>query len=72
MKNIKVYINKQIQDSIRNSKDGEATLAMLIQITRRPNTEYNRGIIHGYLFALTTQGIINNSEAIALLEQIER
>ena len=46
--------------------------AKLEEIMRRPNNEYNRGILHGFLLALTTEGRLDNYEAIDILEEFGR
>lgn len=46
--------------------------AKLEEILQRPNNEYNRGILHGFLLALTTEGKLDNYEAFELLEEFGR
>lgn len=41
----------------------------LNELMERPNTEYNRGILHGFLLALATEGRIDNYEAVEYLEK---
>ena len=67
-----VKISERIVQKIRLAKDGEAILAMLIDLTKRENNRYRRGIIHGYLLALTVQGIIDNEDALEILDQIDK
>lgn len=49
-------VNKKLQDK-------------LDELMTRPNTTYNRGILHGFLLALTTEDRIDGQEAIGLLEK---
>ena len=65
-----ITINEFIISKIRSAKDGEAILTQLIDLTKRDNTEYHRGALHGYLLALTRQNIITGNDAIAILEQL--
>ena len=46
--------------------------AKLEELLNRPNNEYNRGILHGFLLALTTEHKIENYEAIDILEEFGR
>ena len=41
----------------------------LDELMTRPNTTYNRGILHGFLLALVTENRIDGQEAIELLEK---
>ena len=59
-------------EKIRCSKNGMEIADKLLEITTRPNNEYNRGVLHGFLFTLTMQDIITGDEGIAILEQIRR
>lgn len=43
--------------------------AKLDELMERPNNKYNRGILHGFLLALTTEGRLDDNEAIELLEK---
>ena len=43
--------------------------AKLEELRDRPNTTYNRGILHGFLLAIMTEGKIDRSEAQDILEQ---
>lgn len=66
-------INEQIKHKIKvRAEDGNVLLAMLSDFKNRANNRYNRGVLHGYLLALSTQGIIDNADAIDILEQIDR
>ena len=49
-------LNKQLNEKL----DG---------LLKRPNNRYNRGILHGFLLALTTEGRLDNDEAIAILDE---
>lgn len=66
-----VKLSQLVLDKIRRAKDGEAIVAMLIDLIKRENNRYRRGILHGYLLALTVQGIINNDDALGILDQID-
>lgn len=46
--------------------------AKLEEILQRPNNEYNRGILHGFLLALMTEGKIDNNEALEILAEFGR
>lgn len=46
--------------------------AKLEELLQRPNNEYNRGILHGFLLALTTEGRLDTYEAIDILEEFGR
>ena len=46
--------------------------AKLEELIQRPNNEYNRGILHGFLLALTTEGKLDNYEAVDVLEEFGR
>jgi len=43
--------------------------AKLEELLKRPNNEYNRGILHGFLLALATEGKIDTYEAMDILEE---
>ena len=67
-----IKIDEAIIAKIKQVKHSVAILNMLDIITKRPNTEYNRGVVHGYLLTLSTEGIIGGDDALSILEQIER
>lgn len=67
-----IKIREDILNKIREAQDGEAIIATLINLGKRANNPYNRGIVHGYLLNLTVQGIIDNADALDILDQIER
>lgn len=46
--------------------------AKLEELIQRPNNEYNRGVLHGFLLAMNTQGKIDNYEAVEILEEFGR
>ena len=69
---MKITVREDILNKIREAQDGEVIIAMLINLGNRANTPYNRGIVHGYLLTLTVQGIIDSSDALDILGQIER
>lgn len=41
----------------------------LDELMTRPNNRYNRGILHGFLLALITEGRMDNNEAMDYLER---
>ena len=43
--------------------------ARLEELKSRPNNTYNRGILHGFLLALTTEERLGNFEAINILDE---
>ena len=43
--------------------------AKLEEIMQRPNNEYNRGLLHGFLLALTTTGRLENYEALDIIDE---
>lgn len=67
-----IKIRKDILNKIREAEDGEALAERLQDFKKRPNIEYTRGILHGFLLALTVQGIIDNADALEILEQLAR
>lgn len=67
-----ITIDESIVEKIKRVRDGIAILNMLETIANRQNTEYNRGVVHGYLLTLTTTGVIDGKDAFSILEQIER
>lgn len=69
---MEITINEFILNKIRASKYGSDHVAMILDLTRRPNIPYNRGVLHGYLLSLTTLGIITGDEAISILDQVNR
>ena len=67
-----ITIRPEILEKIRCSRNGMEVANKLVEITQRENTEYNRGILHGFLFTLTMQDIISGDEGIEILEQTRR
>ena len=65
-----IKIRESTLEKIRTLKYGSAVEVMLSDIISRPNTTYNRGILHGYLLALTTEDIIDSDDAMAIFDQI--
>lgn len=41
--------------------------AKLDELMDRPNNRYTRGILHGFLLAMTTENRISNEEALAYM-----
>ena len=41
--------------------------AKLDELIDRPNTEYNRGVLHGFLLAMTTERRLDSDEALDYL-----
>ena len=41
----------------------------LDELMERPNTTYNRGILHGFLLALIAEGRLENYEALEYLDK---
>ena len=64
-----VKIDEQIWEKIKNSPNGIERAITLKYIIGKVDTKYNRGTLHGFLLALTTDGVISNYEAISILEQ---
>lgn len=69
---VNIEISEAIRAKIRSELDGEAIFAKLLELSKRTNTEYHRGILHGYLLALNLMGIITRDDALDILDQIER
>lgn len=69
---VNIEISEAIIAKIRSELDGEAVLAKLIELSKRTNTEYHRGILHGYLLALNLTGVITLDDAMDILDQIVR
>lgn len=67
-----IKISDEILLKIKKLWHGILIANKLKEITTRPNTAYNRGIVHGYLLVLTDLGVISFDEARSILEQIER
>lgn len=65
-------ISEHIEYKIKSAENGDANLSMLRSFNRRANNKYNRGVLHGYLLALSVQGVIDNADAIYILDQIDR
>ena len=70
-------MNFEIYDAIAHrirvrAENGNEILALLYDFKNRANNRYNRGILHGYLLALSTQGIIDNGDALDILDQLDR
>ena len=64
-----VKIDEQVWEKIKSSPNGVERAIALKYIIGKTNNSYNRGILHGFLLALTTDGVISNYEAISILEQ---
>ena len=64
-----VKIDEQIWKKIKNSPNGVERALALEHIIGKVNNCYNRGTLHGFLLALTTDDVISNYEAISILEQ---
>lgn len=43
--------------------------AKLDELMDRPNNEYNRGILHGFLLALVAEGRFEGTEALEYLDK---
>ncbi len=67
---MKITIRPDTIEKIKKAKSGNAVVEMLETLCERDNTEYNRGVLHGYLLTLTTIGVISGGEAIDILDQI--
>ena len=57
---------------VRAEENCDAIFSVLDDFRNRDNSRYTRGIVHGYLLALLTQGIIDNDDAIDILDQLDR
>ena len=57
---------------VRAEEKCDAIFSVLEDFKNRYNNRYTRCVIHGYLLALSTQGIIDNDDALDILEQIKR
>lgn len=67
---MKITVRPDTIEKIKKAKKGNAVVEMLETLCERDNTEYNRGVLHGYLLTLTTIGVISGGEAIDILDQI--
>ena len=67
-----IKIKESTLEKIRSVEFGSCIEEMLLDITGRNNDTYNRGIVHGYLLALTVADVITSDEALEILDQIER
>lgn len=67
-----ITVSEDILAKIKKRKGGTALISTLLDLTGRSNTEYHRGVLHGYLLSLTTTGVITGDDAISILEQIQR
>ena len=67
-----ITVSEDILAKIRKRKGGTALVSTLLDLAGRSNTEYHRGVLHGYLLCLTTTGVITGDDAMCILEQIVR
>lgn len=61
-------IREEILTKVGKGKNGKEVVNKLTELAgRTPTDAYNRGILHGFLLALSLKGIIDNEDALDIL-----
>ena len=66
-----IKIRPSVIQKIRKARNGELVMEKLQNFSDRPNNQYTRGILHGYLLCLTMQNVLSKADAIEILDSVQ-
>lgn len=69
---MQISIRPEVLEKITKARRGKVVAEKLQEFSDRPNNQYTRGILHGYLLCLTTEGIITKDDAVEILDSVQQ